>query len=110
MGCNARVKWISLSITNLQKLSGHHRNSALSVMKMLPFENVLSGSQLLPGSGERSVSNHVQVVKEEEESGALDELTWRMVAVEMFTDAWLSPSTQGFPVSFEISQWPACNN
>lgn len=70
--------------------------------------------QLLPGSGDRSVSNHAQVVKEEEGSAAPEELTWRLawrvVAAEMPTDASLPLSTRGLPASFEISQWSACNN
>lgn len=40
------------------------------------------------------------MVEEEEGSGLLDELIWRlalrMVVVEMSADAWLPPSTQGF--------------
>lgn len=71
--------------------------------------------QLLSGSGERSVSDHAQVIEEGEGSRAGDKLTCRLAGrlgevEEMPTDAWLPPSKQELPVSFEISQWSACNN
>lgn len=44
---------LAYSITNLQKLSRHHRNSALSVMKVLFLRTSSIDLQLFPGSGEK---------------------------------------------------------